>query len=64
VWPTQIKEAIWAGKFEYIDFMIKCGADVNIGGVEQSPITSLVRGVDDSEFFRIGGGNWSVFKCS
>jgi hypothetical protein len=52
VWPTQIKKAVLGGRFEYIDCMIACGADVNIGGMEQSPIRSLVRSVDgDGEFF-------------
>jgi hypothetical protein len=51
VWPTQIKKAVWAGKFEYIDFMIRCGADINIGGVEQSAVASLVgRQEDDGKF--------------
>jgi len=52
VWPTQIKKKILRGKFRYIDFMIACGADVNIGGMEQSPIMGLVRSVDgDGKFF-------------
>jgi hypothetical protein len=51
VWPTQIAKAINQSRFEYIDFMIKCGADVNIGGLEESPIRSVVERVNtDGQF--------------
>lgn len=48
-WPSQISIAVYYGKLDYARFLIDdLGADVNVGFPEQSPLTSVLRSMDNS----------------